>query len=163
MVGNFEGEEDGLLPGPDDKAGEPEFFVPAGAKGHTEKMEWEVPDDLGGDVYLWSIANHMHYIGVDQLTQVERSDGSQECLLHTPRWDFDWQRVYEYVGELTDMPRVRGGETLSIRCTYDNTMDNPFVRRALAEQGLDAPVDVYLGDGSLEEMCIVALGFAYEP
>ena len=35
---------------------------------------------------------------------------------------------------------------------------NPFVQRALAEQGLSAPIDVFLGEQSLDEMCLVLVG-----
>jgi hypothetical protein len=31
---------------------------------------------------------------------------------------------------------------------------------ALAEQGLDAPVDVFLGEQTLDEMCLGVVGFA---
>ncbi|WP_437603865.1 hypothetical protein [Sorangium sp. So ce590] len=43
---------------------------------------------------------------------------------------------------------------MSARCLYDNTMDNPFVRRALQEEHLTAPRDIVLGESSLDEMCI---------
>ncbi|WP_146155932.1 hypothetical protein [Enhygromyxa salina] len=35
------------------------------------------------------------------------------------------------------------------------------VAAALAEQGLDAPVDVYLGEETLDEMCLGVFGIAY--
>jgi len=36
----------------------------------------------------------------------------------------------------------------------DNSLDNPFVKRALLEAQLSAPKDVPLGDTTLEEMCL---------
>ena len=47
-----------------------------------------------------------------------------------------------------------------MRCTYNNSMSNPFVAAALAEQGLDGPVDVYLGEETLDEMCLGVMGVA---
>ena len=49
---------------------------------------------------------------------------------------------------------------MRIRCTYDNTIDNPDLAGALAEQGLDAPTDVVLGEGTLDEMCLAGIAVA---
>ena len=51
--------------------------------------------------------------------------------------------------------RVRGGDKIRVRCTYDNSLDNPGVKDMLTEVGLDAPVDVFL-----DEMCLTGLGVA---
>ena len=67
----------------------------------------------------------------------------------------------EFAFNLTDMPMVSGGDSLRIRCTYDNTLDHEGTRRALEDAGLDAPVDVYLGEGTLDEMCIGMFGYVY--
>ena len=48
-----------------------------------------------------------------------------------------------------------------MRCTYDNTLDNPGTRRALDDGGYDAPIDVYLGEGTLDEMCIGLFSYVY--
>ena len=42
---------------------------------------------------------------------------------------------------------------MDVRCTYDNTMANPFLKRALLEQKLSAPQDVSYGETTLQEMC----------
>ena len=77
--------------------------------------------------------------------------------MQTPHWDFNWQRGYSYDAPLDEVPVLRGGDTLHLRCTYDNTLDNPGVRQALADAGLDAPQDVYLGETTLDEMCLGVL------
>ncbi len=87
---------------------------------------------------------------------------SEECLLQTPAWDFQWQRFYEYDVAIEDMPFVRAGDTFELRCTYDNTMNNPFVREALRQQNLAAPREVVLGDTTLDEMCLLALTYLYK-
>lgn len=87
---------------------------------------------------------------------------AEECLLQTPDWDFEWQRFYEYDVAIEEMPFVMPGDVFEFRCVYDNSMNNPFVREALREQGLDAPREVLLGDETLDEMCLVALTFLYK-
>ena len=53
------------------------------------------------------------------------------------------------------------GDTLRMRCTFDNSTDNHFVVEALDAQGLDKPVDVPLGEDTLDEMCLAAIGIMY--
>lgn len=53
------------------------------------------------------------------------------------------------------------GDYLYLRCTYDNSMSNPYVVEALAQQRLDAPVPVFLGEETLDEMCLGVFGVAY--
>ncbi|MBL8973116.1 MAG: hypothetical protein JNK56_21200, partial [Myxococcales bacterium] len=52
------------------------------------------------------------------------------------------------------------GDTVKVRCTYDNTLGNPGVQEMLAEIGAKDPVDVVLGEGTLNEMCVTGLGVA---
>ena len=86
--------------------------------------------------------------------------GDDQCLVHTPAWDFNWQRGYFFDGPVEDMPKLRLGDTLTMRCTYDNSLSNPYVREALDEQGLEEPIDVTLGEESLDEMCLGIFGLA---
>jgi hypothetical protein len=44
---------------------------------------------------------------------------------------------------------------------YDNTSGNAELREALEERGLEEPVDAGLGEGTLDEMCLVSLGLVY--
>ena len=140
------------------------LMIPAGVAGHVEEFEWEVsqggnpfPDNV--EVRLWAIANHMHLVGVDMRVWIEdRDTAAQTCLLHTPEWDFNWQRIYEYDALASEGVRVRAGDKIHVRCEYDNTLDNPALVQGLAELGLDEPVDVFVGEGTLDEMCLAAIG-----
>jgi hypothetical protein len=172
LLGNI-GEQDlkaaggkgfGLLPGMNDpEDGPAQFAIPANVKNHVETERILIPPaPLVKGYRIWGVANHMHYVGRDMKIEIEHADGSTECLLQTPKWDFDWQRVYYYDTELASAPIIRPGDVLRLRCTYDNSMDNEAVRNALDEQGLDAPVDVKLGEATLDEMCLGAFGFAIE-
>ncbi|MCA9652947.1 MAG: hypothetical protein H6712_25440 [Myxococcales bacterium] len=136
-----------------------EFRIPAGATGHQEVLEWAVPDFGDAELRLWAVGHHMHKIGVDQKTSILR-DGEEHCLVQTPRWDYGWQRLYEYDEAIEDVFRVEPGDVVRVRCTYDNTMDNPAVVEALRELDLDAPQDVVLGEGTLDEMCLAGIGVA---
>jgi len=164
LIGNRSTESSGLLPGPNDPGGIPTFLIPAGAALHTESMQIEVTPELP-ELRLFGVGAHMHYVGTDMRIAVERpdpgpGDPAEECLLQTPRWDFAWQRGYNYAAGLDELPRVHPGDRVSLRCTYDNSLNNPFVVEALAEQGLDTPQDVHLGESTLDEMCLGVFGVA---
>ncbi|MDI3286607.1 hypothetical protein [Polyangium sp. 15x6] len=152
---------DGLQPGPDDANGI-EFRIPAGAKAHTEMVRLTLPSEVGGqplpEMKVYSVMNHMHYVGVDGKITVRRaaaqgSDPANECLLQT-KWDFNWQQTYTYDATIENLPTLRGGDIIDVRCTYDNTLDNPFLKRALIEQHLTSPQDVTYGETTLDEMCV---------
>jgi hypothetical protein len=167
LIGNFEpGDDIGtLLPGPDD-AGGPEFRIPAGMAGHTETMVVDLPSYIPKS-RLWAVGTHMHYVGTDMKISIDRRDAPEgepdsECLIQTPHWDFNWQRGYAYDAPLDEVPFIQRGDRLELRCTYDNSMDNPFVARALEDAGLDAPVDVTLGESTLDEMCLGVFALASE-
>lgn len=158
LVGNIGG-GDQLLPGPNDENGV-EFRIPAGVKDHTETMHILVPEEQPR-IQLFSVGSHMHYVGVDMKIELERANGSSECLLQTPNYAFEWQRSYEYDAELANTPAVQAGDLLKLRCTYDNTMNNPRLAEALGQAGRDAPTDVRLGDETLDEMCLAVFGVVY--
>jgi hypothetical protein len=137
------------------------LLIPAGEEAHVEEYEYVVPNNIPAlaDVRVWTVLNHMHKVGVDMRVWVE-SDSGETCLLHTPKWDFNWQRSYQYDAPITSSFRVRAGDRVRLRCVYNNTMSNPGVVEMLAEAGLDAPVDVGLGEGTLDEMCLTGVGVA---
>ena len=163
-AGQAFGDGTGLQDGPNDVGGA-SFYIPAGATGHTETMSFEVPS-LPERAQTFMVANHMHYVGTDMRLWIERGSQSPEsgeaCLLHTPSWDFDWQQFYFYDASNGSAPYIYPGDKLWMQCTFDNTLDNPGVLRALEEADLDSPQDVYLGDGSLSEMCIAVLGLVID-
>jgi hypothetical protein len=162
LIGNFSRPlgEDGLLPGPADTAG-PEFRIPANASGHTETMRVTMPAQIP-ELRLYGIGGHMHYVGVDERLSVTRADGAEQCLLQIPRWDFNWQRGYAYDAPIEELPVIKAGDKLGIRCTYDNTTQNPKLVQALREQNLTAPKDVLLGEETLDEMCLGAYVLLYK-
>lgn len=87
LIGNFPegfGDTDGLLPGPNDPTADAEFLIPADADSHVETMSVEVPYVLNGapypGAYLYSVFNHMHYVGVDMKVTIDRKEqGPPTC------------------------------------------------------------------------------------
>ncbi len=174
LIGNAESAKGQvkLLPGADDP-GEPAFVIPAGARGHVEEMTFTfTPDILPTfvNLRLSTVGTHMHWVGRDMKITLERAEPdpaadlpAEECLLQTPSWDFNWQRGYRYDADFEKLPVIHTGDTLRMRCTYDNTMDNPFVRRALSDMHVSAPQEVKLGETTLDEMCLGAFIFLLKP
>ncbi len=152
----------GLQPGPDDR-GQPEFRIPAGAQSHTESMLFDIPSGTP-EFRIWLVGTHMHYVGTDMRIGITRAapgnEPADECLLETPKWDFNWQRGYRYDVPIDQAPTATAGDVLNLRCTYDNSMQNPAVQGALVQQGLTAPRDVVLGEETLDEMCLGIFGRA---
>ncbi len=163
LVGNF---RDVLADGTSGLA-TPPFEIPPNARDHVETMKLKVPSTLKDrpvkDLRLLAAGGHMHYVGVSEDVRIRRGDGSEECLLAIPRWDFDWQRGYVYDTPVDQLPLVVPGDELSISCTYDNTMQNPKMARALAESGQSAPQLVTLGESTLDEMCLASFTFVVTP
>ncbi|HVH98614.1 MAG TPA: hypothetical protein VM869_07885 [Enhygromyxa sp.] len=158
LIGNFP-TAPSLLPGPNDPGGNALFYIPANASGHTETMRFEIPAVVP-PVDIFTLGTHMHYVGVDMRVWIER-DGEEICMIQTPRWDFNWQRTYNIDATIGNFPKVQGGDVVMLECTYENTLDNPFLAEALAEEGMSQPTNVLLGESSLEEMCLLIFGVAY--
>jgi len=153
---------DGLLPGPDDR-GEVEFRIPANTAGHVERMRFTLNFPIPS-IRLYGAGTHMHRAGVDMKIDRVRTVGGEEsrqCLLQTPQWDFNWQRIYHYDTTLDALPTINAGDTIELRCTYDNTMTNPALVEQLSEQHLKAPLDILLGESTLDEMCVGYLPLVY--
>jgi hypothetical protein len=164
LIGNSYDAGSGLLAGPNDDRGV-EFRIPADVAGHTEEMFTTI-DGVFPNLPIANVGAHMHLIGTKLELWIERADPDAgepdtECLLPVSSYDYDWQQLYRYDVPLDEMPAISGGDSVRMRCTYDNTMDNPGTRRALADAGEDAPVDVFLGEGTLDEMCIAMVGVVY--
>jgi hypothetical protein len=159
LIGNF-GSAPTLLAGPNDPSGTPTFLIPAGARDHTETMEFTMPASVP-ELPLATMGTHMHWVGTTMTVQIARGTAREgqpanECLIATPHYDFNWQRGYSYDAPIAQLPTIKGGDRIRMRCTYDNALENPRVARALAEQRLASPVDVRLGEETLDEMCLGA-------
>jgi hypothetical protein len=149
---------DGLLPGDGDRNGKVEFRIPANAEAHLERMRFTVNLPIP-DVLVYGAGAHMHRAGknlkIEQIhTDDEGNDGDRTCLLETPAYDYNWQRLYRYDAAIDDLPKLASGDVLEVSCTYDNSMGNAAVAEQLREQHLTKPQDVFLGETTLDEMCV---------
>ncbi len=121
------------------------LHIPAGMKESVN----EVTEQLGQGwptATIYGAAGHMHLLGTKFSMEIERADGTKECLLDIPKWDFHWQGMYMYEKPTTIGP----GDKLRMKCTYDNSRQNqPYVNGAR-----QTPRDVIWGEGTLDEMCL---------
>lgn len=76
----------------------------------------------GGDAELLSIWPHMHLRGRAVKVFADYPDGESECLLEVPRYDFNWQFIYELDGARRFPP----GTKLRTVMRFDNSDGNPY-------------------------------------
>jgi hypothetical protein len=50
---------------------------------------------------------------------VVHADGSEQCLLNIPKWNFAWQGSYN----LAKPVRLVPGDAVRVTCTWNNTTD----------------------------------------
>lgn len=77
---------------------------------------------------------HLHTLGDRATTRIERADGSSECLVDIPRWNFHWQGNYTFEAPKTIVP----GDKVYLECQWDNPGSS----------------DVGWGEGTSDEMCL---------
>ena len=63
------------------------------------------------------------------------ADGTTECMLDVPRWDFHWQGAYVLQNKTTFNP----GDKMYLECHWDNSAGT---------------TDVNWGEGTGDEMCL---------
>jgi len=103
----------------------------------------------GDSFLLHSVGLHMHLLGTKATAWVEKADGSDQCLLDIPRWDFDWQGTYD----LHEPIQINSGDTFHMQCHWDNSQDN----QPIIDGERPAPQDVAWGEGTRDEMCLAIL------
>ncbi len=145
----------------DDQVAHPAFFVPytnpawlrgdnmlipAGTADTTHTFTFDIGSMLHRDLVIRDVGFHMHTLGDTGRLWIERADGTEDCLLDIPRWNFDWQFMYR----LQTPTVLHPGDKLGIECQWDNTADNQPV---VDGQQLP-PRDVAWGDGTTDEMCL---------
>jgi hypothetical protein len=129
-------------------------------------MELVVPEKIGDinfePVGVYAVGSHMHWAGVDMKVEIDRkapveNQPAKECLLSTPKYDFNWQRTYAIDEPLDKLPLVSAGDRIRFTCKYNNSTDNRFVQKAMSEQRMASPPEIKLGETTLDEMCLGVL------
>ncbi|MFT5691047.1 MAG: peroxiredoxin [Oceanicoccus sp.] len=120
--------------------------IPPNTQGHEEVGYIEFPKDAE----LYSAFPHAHYRGQSSTLTMVYPDGKEKLLLSLPRYDFNWQRNYEFA-EPIDVP---AGSKLIVRTQYDNSTNNPA--------NPDAASTVTWGEQSHEEMLFTAVSYRWK-
>jgi hypothetical protein len=121
-----------------------DFVIPAGAANHVVTRQMPFAEDT----YLLSMGPHMHYRGKSVRMELEYPDGERKLLLWVPRYDFNWQHLYQFK-EPVLMP---AGSVLHTTWWFDNSTDNPY--------NPDPTVDVRYGIETFHEMANARIYFA---
>jgi len=104
---------------------------------------WESPPaeaEFAEDVELVAMFPHMHVRGKDMTYRLIYPDGKTETILDVPRYDFNWQLVYDAAQPI----KVPKGTRLVVTAHFDNSVNNKF--------NPDPNRTVYYGDMTWEEM-----------
>jgi hypothetical protein len=97
----------------------------------------------GIPVEILGVSPHMHERGRKFTIEIGEGD-ALECQGRINRWDFDWQRVYDYVTP----PTLDADSQIRVSCEYDTSRDT-------------APV--LPGWGTRNEMCELTMMVAFPP
>ena len=120
--------------------------IPPETARHTEVSYLHFPKDA----LLFYAFPHAHYRGQSSTLTLRYPDGAEEVILSLPRYDFNWQRAYEFV-EPIDVP---AGSKLIAHYEYDNSARNPA--------NPDPSIPVGWGDQSHEEMLFTAVSYRWK-
>ncbi len=93
------------------------FKIPPGASNHRVEASLTVPSD----VEILGLLPHHHLRGKACRYDLKTPDGKTETLLDVPRYDFNWQLLYQYA-----QPKpVSKGSRIDFTAWYDNSAGNP--------------------------------------
>ncbi|HEY9218285.1 MAG TPA: redoxin family protein, partial [Phenylobacterium sp.] len=124
---------------------DPTIHIPANAARHKESAYLVFPKDA----LLYSAFPHAHYRAHSSDLWIEYPDGSRKLLLSLPKYDFNWQRSYEFAEPV----KVPAGSRLIANYVYDNSARNPANPEPNRE--------ILWGEQSFEEMLFTALRFRW--
>ena len=119
--------------------------IPANAESHEETSYLDFPHEA----LLYSAVVHAHYRGTYSNLRIRYPDGTEKMLLNVPRYDFNWQRMYEFAEPI----KVPAGSKLIATYIYDNSKRNPA--------NPDSSTEVVWGDQSFEEMFFTQLRYRW--
>ncbi len=114
------------------------FRIPAHSSSHVVKAQHRFLDNGMISGFL----PHMHLRGKAFRYELEDTDGNRKILLDVPRYDPNWQLLYQ----LTTPIEVRSGSVLHATAWFDNSAANPA--------NPDPDKTVFFGDQVWDEMMI---------
>jgi hypothetical protein len=133
------------------QASNSDFVIPPG----TPDYPVSASAALGVECELLDAYPHMHVRGKSMALSAVYPTGEREELLRVPKYDFNWQLVYE-MGRPKTLPK---GTVLRADAHFDNSPNNRF--------NPDPQAEVRWGDQTWEEMMVgffdVAIPLATDP
>ena len=124
-----------------------DLSIPPGEVDWVESATFPVPVEST----LIGFAPHMHLLGTQTSVTLLEPDGTEQCLIDIPEWDFAWQQFYML--EEDSFVSLNANHSLEMQCTYDNSAENQPIINGVQEP----PTQVHWGDNTLDEMCITYL------
>ncbi|MFY9570245.1 MAG: thiol-disulfide isomerase [Blastocatellia bacterium] len=114
------------------------FVIPPGDGNYEVRSSWTAPDD----VRIVDLMPHMHVRGKDFTYTAVYPGGRSQVVLQVPRYDFNWQLLYQFKEPLF-LPK---GARLDCVAHFDNSAKNKY--------NPDPTKEVRWGDQTWEEMMI---------
>lgn len=121
------------------------IVIPPNTARHKEIAYLEFPKDA----LLFSAFPHAHYRGYATDLYIRYPNGEEKLLLALPRYDFNWQRDYNFAEPI----KVPAGSKLIAHWTYDNSKQNPA--------NPDPNITVKWGEQSWQEMFYTAIRYRW--
>lgn len=119
--------------------------IPPNTKAHPEVAYVTFPQEA----IIYGVFPHAHYRGRSAQVWLRTPDGKEELLVAVPKYDFNWQREYEFATPI----KVPAGSKLINRYTFDNSTRNPA--------NPDANRTVPWGDQSFDEMLFTQVRYRW--
>jgi hypothetical protein len=114
------------------------FVIPPGDGNYEVRSSWTATED----VRIIDLMPHMHVRGKDFTYTAVYPDGRSEVVLQVPKYDFNWQLLYQFKDPLF-LPK---GTRLDCVAHFDNSAKNKY--------NPDPSKEVRWGDQTWEEMMI---------
>lgn len=123
----------------------PQLQIPAGAAEHEEAAYYQ----LQHDAVIYALFPHAHYRGRSSSFSFRYPNGTEELVLNSPHYDFNWQRYFRFQEPRT----VPAGTLIVHRTVYDNSANN------ISNPDPDKPVS--WGEQTTEEMLYGGISYRY--
>ncbi len=120
------------------------LYIPA-----NEVVEFHQEVPVPNDLSLIAICPHMHLIGKSYRVWCETPEGDSIPLIDIPRWDFHWQKYYQF----RQVQKIPAGSILKSEGVYDNTLANH-------DQPNNPPIDIWRGQTTEDEMFLCYMIFS---
>jgi hypothetical protein len=123
----------------------PNISIPPGEERHREQAYLIFPKEA----LLYSAFPHAHYRGESSKLEIIYPNGERKLLLSLPKYDFNWQRDYDFAEPV----KIPAGSKLLATYTYNNSPRNPA--------NPDPKRTVPWGDQSFDEMLFTYLRYRW--